>query len=88
MLFRSLFLTFLMNYFPFSECSSRLPTRHLCLNLLTDLLQNPVSLVQLDNGKLYVAERDGKIQLVSVGDRSAFPEVALDLSDKVLSKGK
>ncbi|GAU97937.1 hypothetical protein RvY_09155 [Ramazzottius varieornatus] len=86
MLFQSLFLTLLVNYFPLSASSPRLPTRHLCLNLLTDLLQNPVSLVQLDSGKLYVAERDGKIQLVSIGDRSA-PEVALDLSDKVLSKG-
>lgn len=88
MLFQSLFLTLLVNYFPLSASSPRLPTRHLCLNLLTDLLQNPVSLVQIDSGKLYVAERDGKIQLVSIGDRSAFPEVALDLSDKVLSKGE
>ena len=65
-----------------------LPARYLCMNLLTELLQNPVALVQVGPGRLWVAERDGKVQLVGTGERLAQPEVVLDLSDKVLSKGK
>ncbi|OQV20127.1 putative HHIP-like protein 1 [Hypsibius exemplaris] len=73
-----------------STVATALPTRFLCMTLQTDLLQNPVALVQVAPGRLMVAERDGKVQLVdltSPDQRLSQPEVVLDLSDKVFSKG-
>ncbi|XP_055337627.1 HHIP-like protein 1 isoform X2 [Paramacrobiotus metropolitanus] len=68
-----------------------LPSRHICLNLVNDLLHNPVDITEiLHTGKLLIAERDGKIQLIDVHDAKSFalsPELILDISDKVLAKG-
>lgn len=60
------------------------------MNLVNDLLQNPVDIVEIPNmGKLYIAERDGKVQMLDISDvkQSSSPELVLDLSDKVLAKG-
>lgn len=62
------------------------------MNLVNDLLQNPVDVIEIPNmKKLYIAERDGKVQMLDISDAKystvVSPELVLDLSDKVFAEG-